>query len=350
MAEIRENMGSDDGSFEDHDDDEIVTNVDDAFNDEITDHDVEDVQDVNIADNGHSDHSKSMSATSGDDSDESSVHSRPMSFAKVCVLWLAIGLVAAFMLGIVLGNAHHQQRKKQNGHPPSTYGNPAFTGDSSPDEPLWDPSYMGPGAQVDTPIGDIPNNSPPENSPEGQYAKRKRHFTTLVVEWSGAAAVATPNSPARRALDWILDEDPFRLTTADRTIDVQQRYIMAVFYFATLGEHWTANRRGKRKLQHSTDASEEKGDEQNSTIDNVGATSVNHIVKPTDLDDHAYFLTYRDVCHWSTSDGKTGVFCDENGNIQKLEFRDFGLGGTLPRECGYLSSLSAINVGKYEMC
>lgn len=321
-------MGPDDGSFDDHDDDEIVTNVEDQFNDEITDVDVED---VNIGDNGDSDHSKSISATSGDDSDQSSDHSRPMAFAKLCVLWLAIGLVAAFMLGIVIGNAHHQQRKKQNGHPPATYGNPAFTGDSSPDEPLWDPSYMGPGAQVDTPMGDIPNNSPPENSPEGQYAKRKRHFTTLVVEWSGAAAVATPNSPARRALDWILDEDPFRLTTADRTIDVQQRYIMAVFYFTTLGEHWTANRRGKRKLQ---------GD------NNTSATSVNHIVKPTNLDDHAYFLTYRDVCHWSTSDGKTGVFCDENGNIQKLEFRDFGLGGTLPRECGYLSSLTAINVGK----
>ena len=100
MAETRENMGPDDGSFDDHDDDEIVTNVNDTFNDEITDHDVEDVQDVNIADNGGSDHSKSMSATTGDDSDESSSHSRPSGSGSSSWLPVYVGRTS-FISGIV---------------------------------------------------------------------------------------------------------------------------------------------------------------------------------------------------------------------------------------------------------
>ena len=325
MAEIRrENMGTDDENF---DDDDEVVNVEDQFSDEIigTDvEDVEDIEDINIADNGDSEQIKRVSEVSSN----SSSNSIAMFFAKRrWILWIIFCIIAAFLLGITIGTAVYGNAKKMKGHPPATFGNPEFGGSgqqqqhTSAEEPLWDPNAMQPGTHINDgnsePIGNIPNNSP-QTEEEAQYVKRKRHFTTLVVEWSGAAAVATPGSPARNALSWILDEDPFRLTTVDRTIDIQQRYIMAVFYFATLGDHWSSNRRERRNARGLQES-------QGNNHDDLHDTSVaNHIIKqPKELDSVAYFLTYRDVCHWSTSDGKTGVFCDDNGALQKLEFRKF---------------------------
>ncbi len=379
MAEsTREDMGIDDGvSY----DDSEIGDEEDQFADEITGEDVQDVEDVDFDEDEEDKGSLSGDTSESDFSSSNNVNSPDeLLFAKrMCYLWLAIFMTLALVLGFITGNIVHLKRKQIGGHPPSTYGNPQFGEKSSnstspPGQPLWDPSDMGPGMHV----GSGQDNGL-QTEQELLHAKRKRHFTTLVVEWSGAASVASPTAPARQALDWILDEDPFRLTTADRTVDIQQRYIMAVFYFSTLGDHWGYNRLRRRSLQGQHD-NQYHGD----LHETNDGSDVNHIVKPKDLDAVAHFLTYRDVCHWSTDDGKNGVFCNDNGIIEKLEFRkycssnndgveiaieiwirvahfsssswiccfagDFGLGGVLPRELGYLSSLTAINAGKFLYC
>ena len=360
---------TDDGSF---DDDGDVANVADRFSDEIIGYDVEDVVDVNIADEGpngvndnnntntnnnnntNNNENESKTLVNGDagdflESNSNSNGSKTSLFAgRRWILWVGLSMVATFVIGIALGNAHNMGKRVSGGHPPATFGNPALGGGADPGDQEWGPGNVQ-SQQGNNFYGDIPNNSNQHmgapSTEEDVYQQRKRHFTTLVVEWSGAAAVATPNSPSRRALNWILDEDPFRLTTADRTMDVQQRYIMAVFYYATLGEHWASRRRTSRRTQQQKQERERKQrqrrlqrniprqrrlqttnheDLHDSNNEDGGVQANNNDTNnDSDLDAEAHFLTFRDVCHWSNSDDKSGVFCDENGVIDRLEFREF---------------------------
>jgi len=347
------------GSF---DNDGDVTDVADRFSDEIIGYDVEDIVDISITDdateaitesdneNNKIEDRESVRLVNGvGEASESNSrirrnHSCTNFSDRRWTILIGLGLTAAFLTGILIGNTH-QRSNAGRGHPPSTFGNPAlgygephppptfgnpalgyggdpYHGSAIPPSDRWDGSNN----HNSNNYGDIPQTNyhqGPPSTEEEHYEQRKRHFTTLAVQWSGAAAIATPKSPARRALDWMLDEDPFQFTTADRTLDIQQRYIMAVFYFATLGDHWSSRRRSsERKLQNV-----EKDLHDDSNSDSV-----------------ANFFTSRDVCQWSTSDGKTGVFCDDSGTIHKLEFRDFGLGGTLPQEIAYLSNTDLINI------
>jgi len=362
------------GDDESFDDDGDVANVADRFSDEIIGYDVEDVVDVNIADEGHNgvnnnNNNENKTLVNGDSSNNNNSNgSKTSLFAgRRWILWVGLSMVATFAIGIALGNTRNTVKGDSGSHPPVTFGNPAFGGGADPGDQEWGPGNVQQ-QQGNNLYGDIPNNSNQHmgapSTEEDIYLQRKRHFTTLVVEWSGAAAVATPDSPSRRALDWILDEDPFRLTTADRTLDVQQRYIMAVFYFATLGEHWASRRRTSRRTQQQKQERKQRQrrlqrqiqrqrrlqttsheDLHDSNNEDGGVQANNNDPNTdSDLDAEAYFLTYRDVCHWSNSDDKSGVFCDENGVIVRLEFRDFGLGGTLPREVGFFSNLSWMNL------
>ncbi|VEU39935.1 unnamed protein product [Pseudo-nitzschia multistriata] len=145
--------------------------------------------------------------------------------------------------------------------------------------------------------------------------ERERHFANLAVQWSDGVALSWKHSPARMALDWILDDDPMHLPTYGDRFVFQQRYIAAVFYFATRGQQQTAHE------DLHDDSSSSGGSE-----------------------DSAPFLANTDVCLWANSNGKSGIFCDDEGNIVKLNFRDFGLAGTLPRELGFLSGLTSINL------
>ena len=330
-----------------YDNDGDVADVADRFSDEIIGYDVEGIVDVSIAD----DTTEAVTASDNknnkidvcesvrlvkDDGEPLESNSRIRSsrgstnFAdRRWMILIGLGLTAAFLTGILIG-VGHQQSTTERGHPPPTFGNPALGYDQSHPPPTFGNPALGhigdpyhgpevpPGNTWDVPnnhnsnyYGDIPqtnNHQGPPSTEEEHYEQRKRHFTTLAVEWSGAAAIATPKSPARKALDWMLDEDPFQLTTADRTLDIQQRYIMAVFYFATLGDHWSSRRRSsERSLQilHE-DFQDSDNDDSSSNTDSV-----------------ANFLTSRDVCQWSTSDDKVGVFCDDDGRILKLDFRKF---------------------------
>jgi len=176
--------------------------------------------------------------------------------------------------------------------------------------------------------------------------EREHHFTNLVIEWSGGVALAAKNFPARMALDWILDDDPFRLTTSDKPLDVQQRYTAAVFYFATRGERWSSSRRYRYRYRYrrGRKTRRQRQLQQQSLHDDLynaphGSTHAN-----SGNSAPAHFLTNRDVCLWKTSDGKSGIFCNDEGIIVKLTFRNFGLGGTLPQEVGYLNKLTSINI------
>ena len=191
------------------------------------------------------------------------------------------------------------------------------------------------------------HNGPP--SIHENEAERKRHFTKLVVEISGAVAVAAGTSPARKALDWILYEDPYHLTTSDRILDVEQRYVAAVFYFATLGEHWSSRknqkqdglhsllrqrqRRRQRKLQQ--DLHEDLHDSPSNNNSRSGGGG-NHTSAATAANP-ANFLTNNDVCHWKTPDNEKGIFCDGKGRIVKLGFRKFATRRRILLHCTALS-------------
>ena len=143
------------------------------------------------------------------------------------------------------------------------------------------------------------------------------------MEWSGTEALATADSSARKALDWLLDKDPFNLTSSNNTsvLDIQQRYISAVFYFATVGEHWSARsrrrRRRRRKMQHQQHHEDLHNNLENNHISNERNSSGSAAA--------ANFLTNRDVCLWTTSNGKSGILCDDNGFIVELSFRKLQL-------------------------
>lgn len=389
----REKMG-DSGSF---DDDGDVTNVADRFSDEIIGYDVEDIVDVMIADDSFtsendidfekiknmygdgwdsSDYVNNSSSNnnnhkkSGKGNDNDNICTRLGDRDRRWVLWVGLSMFAAFLFGTILGNTHHSSTRG-DGHPPATMGNSelAQNGKGHPPSSMGNQDLLAQNLNGQLPpdsidingsnnesgnhiyYGDIPDSSshqgPPSTTEEDKYEKRKRHFTTLVVEWSGAAAVATPDSPARRALDWMMDEDPFQLTMSDRTLDVQQRYIMAVFYYATLGEHWSSRRRLSNRKQRHRRHRRVLQDSSHDDVHNLNKNNGNEVKdsKPiTDSNIEANFLTYLDVCNWNTFDGRTGAFCDQNGLIERLDFRDFGLGGTLPREFGFLTSLKSLNI------
>jgi hypothetical protein len=131
-----------------------------------------------------------------------------------------------------------------------------------------------------------------------------------------------------QALDWILDENPFYLPSYNSVLDVQQRDISAVFYFATLGQHWSFRR---RKLQNHDDihTDNKTGNEESNSPAN--------------------FFTNSDVCLWNTHDGNFGITCNDNGTIIELHLQDFGLGGTLPSEIGYLSNLIKFDVAENDI-
>ena len=354
----------DDGNDDDDDDDD--SNVDDdQFLDEIINGDDEEAlsADLVVSDgtNTNSDSGTKRSRAIRDGSrtttrnDNKNRESRPSRLHQ-CQCWgVGIAIVLAFFLGVAVsafllkGNNGGYNRYRTGSASGENQRSPSISSNSPAHSRPGDiTSSIARGSTANNhftpspPSGVASNNHAAPNTLNNNYhnsgglshsaaaaatavdtesrIEREHHFTNLVIEWSGGVALATKNFPARMALDWILDDDTFRLTTSDKALDVQQRYTAAVFYFATRGERWSSSRnrnrnRRERKIRRQRQLQQQSlhDDFYNAPHGSTHASSGNSAP--------AHFLTNRDVCLWKTSDGKSGIFCNDEGIIVKLTFR-----------------------------
>lgn len=104
-------------------------------------------------------------------------------------------------------------------------------------------------------------------------ASREEAFRYFLADISSDEDLKTTGSPQSRALEWIVVYDSAKLdpTTANQR-EVQERYILAVFYYSLGGANWF---------------------------------------------DSFYFLSQNHVCNWKNSDFGMGVECDDASKTVK---------------------------------
>jgi hypothetical protein len=140
-----------------------------------------------------------------------------------------------------------------------------------------------------------------ENSYDSPPASREEAFQRLLTGISTPESWQTTGSPQSKALDWIVEYDSAQLdpSTANPR-DVQERYILAVFYYAVGGAKWF---------------------------------------------DSFYFLSQSHVCDWNNVDFGLGVQCDEATKaINGFKFGPNNLQGYLPDEIFLLESLISFQI------
>jgi monoamine oxidase len=106
-------------------------------------------------------------------------------------------------------------------------------------------------------------------------------------------------SPQGRALSWLVDDDKNRATlfhTNTSAIDIPERFAAATLYFATGGQDW------------------------NSSLN---------------------FLSDDSICDWNDDDS-TGIFCNENGNVDEIMLVENSLSGSIPIDTNYFHELKKL--------
>lgn len=194
--------------------------------------------------------------------DTSAAASTDPSSNAACSVPFFIGLVimAAIILGVTIGLT-----LPTNNNPSSASTNPSPTAPGSPTAPS-------PTSTPQAPVASTPMT-------------RVTYLTAKASEVSGADQVMLQDSYASKALEWLTSTDPMALGLQSSDQDIHQRYIAASIYFATQGEYWEARRR----------------------LDNGRNLQTNTLFG---------FLSGDTVCNWHVGD--TGIFCDENGKIQRI--------------------------------
>ena len=126
---------------------------------------------------------------------------------------------------------------------------------------------------------DTPIEGEPQTSGVGHPASsREQAFQENLKEISGDALLEQ-DSPQERAFQWLVWHDPAKLEPQADERQMQERYILAVFYFATKGAEW---------------------------LDSFG------------------FLSKKNVCNWKDQDFGMGVTCDENlKTVQAIQIGRF---------------------------
>lgn len=139
-----------------------------------------------------------------------------------------------------------------------------------------------------------------ERSPDGDVTHRHQEFANFLSQfaYTDMGRMTTPGTPQFKALHWLADEDAAELdvpasSSYEDTVELMQRFILAVFYYSTNGESWTSQLK---------------------------------------------FLSDYDVCYWNesiepTAEAKadqfdgwfSGVQCNEEGDVNYLFIRKFAL-------------------------
>jgi len=147
-----------------------------------------------------------------------------------------------------------------------------------------------------------PPTGVPSSAPTSSRAALLMEYLTTVSE---KKSLQDRNSPQNEALMWLSDEDGMKLSHDDPNF--HQRFILAVFYFATNGDNWSKCFRGD--------------------------------VHCTDSPNKVAFLSPEHECNWN------GIFCDENKKISVISLgtsQGFNLDGTLPSELSEFTTLTRL--------
>lgn len=149
------------------------------------------------------------------------------------------------------------------------------------------------GAAVGTTLCRKDEQAPPATPAPTSY-RESLGIRERIESVVGSEAIAAPNSPYAKALDWIMFDDPMQLEPDGSPPNLVQRYIAAYFYFATTTDGpW----RGCEDPWRS-------GGETSSCVPNGTDIST--------LKSEAAWLSNATECKW------VGVRCDERGQITKV--------------------------------
>lgn len=152
-----------------------------------------------------------------------------------------------------------------------------------------------------------PNPLPPDDTVCGDLtpAQRQTLIAAQLETYSGNT-VNQPGTPQNIALQWLIDEDPLQVCPED-FLDVQQRYILAVLYYATGGDQW----------------------------DNCNALS-SATQSPCVGGEGQRFLSSSDVCFWF------GISCNRL-RVSGISIDENNLRGELPEEIGFLEQIEDLD-------
>jgi len=149
-------------------------------------------------------------------------------------------------------------------------------------------------------------------------------MTDILLTVSDPSVLLTPGTPQFNARNWLLELDTFKSCPQD-TLFVQ-RYVLAVFYFSTRGDSW-------RQCNAPSDFSD--------TIEIEQANS-DCTIMSNGYDPHRVstiqgldaWLSSSHECSWG------GLACDSTtSRVDRIEFENNGLAGTLPFELQELTDL-----------
>jgi hypothetical protein len=161
-------------------------------------------------------------------------------------------------------------------------------------EPTWQPTHI-PSIEPDEEQPSDPSSIEPTND-EGaaQVARAEDYVLGLIaLLWPPAfLAISEQNSPQYKAFEWVVS-DPMVVNFSYTDTRIIQRWILAVWYYSTLGDNWIRS-------------------------DN--------------------WLTYTNECDWFSTRKGGDHICDGDGNLQIIELERNRLNGSIPRELGLLSN------------
>ena len=108
-----------------------------------------------------------------------------------------------------------------------------------------------------------------------------------VVQFSDPDSFTHAESSQFLAFQWMMNDDERKLCPSDTDIEVDQRYIMSVLYFAMYGDLWPSCNRARAGFQSDCESDSQR------------------------------FLSGESVCQWR------GVICNDEGHVVKISVCKF---------------------------
>jgi hypothetical protein len=156
--------------------------------------------------------------------------------------------------------------------------------------------------------------------------ERAIQLTSIAIEASGRIE---PGTPQDKALEWLIQTDPYFVCPDDKK--ALQRYILAVFYYSTDGDNW--NECSAPDDVTDPDSIDRANNNCSVITTPIPGGELNPSFLPTTEGSSAW-LTPVYECEWS------GITCRvETTCVDRIEFEDNGVGGTLPYEIRDLPDL-----------
>eukprot|EP00561_Arcocellulus_cornucervis_P010744 CAMPEP_0185818304 /NCGR_PEP_ID=MMETSP1322-20130828/20428_1 /TAXON_ID=265543 /ORGANISM="Minutocellus polymorphus, Strain RCC2270" /LENGTH=467 /DNA_ID=CAMNT_0028515403 /DNA_START=265 /DNA_END=1668 /DNA_ORIENTATION=- len=154
--------------------------------------------------------------------------------------------------------------------------------------------------------------------------ERRAEILAEVSKISDPDDLLTGNSPQRKALDFIVDEDVLRLCPDDPTLG--QRYILSVFYYSTEGPNWSRC----SKPNDLSNPEQVAADNARCNIRGDGSQFAGSDA----------WLTGVSECEWG------GITCGDSGSGSAISLftENINVGGVLPFELQDLEKLEVLHV------